>query len=165
MRNSDAAPQVYIKYKYVKRTVGSVHNFVDEKLQHIMANTYHQIYLQTVFAVKYRRAMIKKEWQAKLFSVIGNLINESNCKTIIVNGVEDQSAKYVNDNKLTKQRFEWQKGFGVFSYSQSSIHAVYNYILHQQSHHKRQNFMDEYLELPETYRIEYDKKYIFQEPV
>jgi len=132
--------------------------------------------------------MIKKEWQAKLFSVIGNLINESNCKTIIVNGVEDhvhcffslrpaisvselmksvkaKSAKYVNDNKLTKQRFEWQKGFGVFSYSQSSIHAVYNYILHQQSHHKRQNFMDEYLELPETYRIEYDKKYIFQEPV
>lgn len=188
MRNSDAAPQVYIKYKYVKRTVGSVHNFVDEKLQHIMANTYHQIYLQTVFAVKYRRAMIKKEWQAKLFSVIGNLINESNCKTIIVNGVEDhvhcffslrpaisvselmksvkaKSAKYVNDNKLTKQRFEWQKGFGVFSYSQSSIHAVYNYILHQQSHHKRQNFMDEYVELPETYRIEYDKKYIFQEPV
>ena len=38
-----------------------------------MANTYHQIFLQTVFAVKYRRAIINKEWQGKLFSVIGNL--------------------------------------------------------------------------------------------
>jgi REP element-mobilizing transposase RayT len=54
-----------------------------------MANTYHQIYLQTVFAVKYRRAIINKTWKEKHFGVIGNLINETNCKTIIVNGVED----------------------------------------------------------------------------
>ena len=150
-----------------------------------MANTYHQIFLQTVFAVKYRRAIINKEWQGKLFSVIGNLINETNCTTIIVNGVEDhvhcffslkpaisvselmknvkaKSSKYINDNQLTKQRFEWQEGFGVFSYSHISIHAVYNYILNQQAHHKRQNFTEEYLELLETFRIEYDRKYIFQ---
>ena len=54
-----------------------------------MANTYHQIYLQTIFAVKYRKAVIDKAWKEKLFAVIGNLINETNCKTIIVNGVED----------------------------------------------------------------------------
>ena len=54
-----------------------------------MANTYHQIYLQTVFAVKYRQAVIDKAWKNQLFGVIGNLINETNCKTIIINGVED----------------------------------------------------------------------------
>ena len=54
-----------------------------------MANTYHQIYLQAVFAVKYRKAIINKTWKEKLFAVIGNLINETNCKTIIVNGIED----------------------------------------------------------------------------
>ena len=54
-----------------------------------MANTYHQIYLQTVFAVKYRQAVITKNWKSTLLGVIGNLINENNCKTIIVNGVED----------------------------------------------------------------------------
>ena len=53
-----------------------------------MANTYHQIYLQIVFAVKYRNAVIDKRWKSQLFGVIGNLINETNCKTIIVNGVE-----------------------------------------------------------------------------
>jgi hypothetical protein len=76
--------------------------------------------------------------------------------------VKAKSSKYINDNKLTKQRFEWQEGFGVFSYSHISIHAVYNYILNQQAHHKRQNFTEEYLELLEIFRIEYDRKYIFQ---
>ena len=54
-----------------------------------MANTYHQVYLQTVFAVKYRAAVIEKSWKPILMGVIGQLINENNCKTIIVNGVED----------------------------------------------------------------------------
>ena len=103
-----------------------------------MANTYHQIYLQTVFAVKYRNAVIGKSWSSQLFGVIGNLINEAKCKTIIVNGVDDhihcflglrpvvsvselmktvkaKSSKYVNDHSLTTDRFEWQEGYGVFS--------------------------------------------------
>ena len=54
-----------------------------------MANTYHQIYLQAIFAVKYRKAMISNLWKDQLFAVIGNLINESNAKTIIGNGTED----------------------------------------------------------------------------
>ena len=54
-----------------------------------MANTYSQVYVQCVFAVKYRQAIIHKEWRQTLLGVIGNLINETGCKTIIVNGVED----------------------------------------------------------------------------
>lgn len=114
-----------------------------------MANTYHQIYIQVVFAVKYREAIIAEEWKSKLLGVIGNLINESGCKTIIVNGVEDhihcliglkpvisiselmkstkaKSSKYINDHHLTNSRFEWQEGYGAFSYGQSQIDAVYN---------------------------------------
>ena len=60
-----------------------------------MANTYHQIYLQTVFAVKYRQAVISKEWKQRVQAVIGNLINETGCKTIIVNGVEDHMHCFV----------------------------------------------------------------------
>ena len=113
-----------------------------------MANTYHQIYLQTVFAVKYRNAVINRSWKEQLFGVIGNLINETTFKTIIVNGVEDhprhwagqvvhcflglkpvvsvselmktvkaKSSKYINDHKLTPERFEWsrlRREYGVF---------------------------------------------------
>lgn len=150
-----------------------------------MANTYHQIYLQTIFAVKYREAVVKKDWQSQLFGVIGNLINEANCKTIIVNGVEDhvhcflglkpvvsvsdlmqtvkaKSSKYINDHSLTPHRFEWQDGYGVFSYSQAQVEKVYNYVLNHQEHHKKQTFKDEYLLLLKKFKITYDEKYIFQ---
>ena len=153
-----------------------------------MANTYHQIYLQMVFAVKYRNAVINKEWRPMLLGVIGNLINEANCKTIIVNGVEDhvhcfiglkpvvsvselmktvkaKSSKYVNDHSLAKERFEWQEGYGVFSYHQSLVDIVYKYIQNQEAHHKIQTFGEEYRELLKEFRIEYDEQYIFQDMI
>ncbi len=151
-----------------------------------MANTYHQIYLQTVFAVKYRKAVIDKAWKSQLFGVIGNLINVTACKTIILNGVEDhvhcliglkpvisvsdliktvksKSSKYINDHSFTSSRFEWQEGYGVFSYSQSQVDKVYKYIQNQEAHHKKQTFMDEYVEFLKRFKIEYDEKYIFQQ--
>ena len=151
-----------------------------------MANTYHQIYLQIVFAVKYRAAVIDKSWSNRLYGVIGNLINESNCKTIIINGVEDhvhcfiglrpvvsvsellktvkaKSSKYINDHSLTSSRFEWQEGYGVFSYSQSQVDSVYNYIKNQEEHHKKQTFRDEYIGFLKQFKIEYDEQYIFHE--
>lgn len=149
-----------------------------------MSNTYHQVYIQAVFAVKYREAIITNECKSKIFSVIGNLINETGCKTIIVNGVEDhvhcllglkptvsiselmkvvkgKSSKYINDHQLTKDRFEWQEGYGVFSYSQSHIDAVYKYIANQEEHHKKQNFKDEYLSFLNKFNVRFDEKHVF----
>lgn len=151
-----------------------------------MGNTYHQIYIQTVFAVKYREARIDKAWKSELFAVIGNLINETGCKTIIVNGVEDhvhcffglkpsvsisdvmqnakaKSSKWLNESGLLTTRFEWQRGFGAFSYSRSHIDAVYKYIQNQEAHHSKQTFKDEYIEILEKFEVEYDEKYIFQD--
>ena len=118
--------------------------------------------------------------------VVGNLINETKCKTIIVNGVEDhvhcflglkpvvsvselmktvkaKSSKYVNDHSLTSARFEWQEGYGVFSYGQSQVDRVYKYIQNQEEHHKKQSFRKEYLSFLKKFRVEYDEQYIFQE--
>jgi len=151
-----------------------------------MSNTYYQIYLQTVFAVKYRNAVIDKSWKSKLCGVIGNLINETNSKTIIVNGIEDHvhcffglrpaiavsdlmksvksmSSKYINDHCFTKEHFEWQEGYGAFSYSQKEVNAVFRYIQSQEEHHKVQTFREEYLELLNEFRVEYNEQYIFNE--
>ncbi len=153
-----------------------------------MANTYHQIYLQIVFAVKYRNAVINKKWQSNLFAVIGNLINEANCKTLIVNGVEDhvhclvalkpvvsvselmktvkgKSSKHINDHNLTTNRFEWQEGYGVFSYGQSQLDRVYKYIQNQEAHHKKQSFREEYIKFLQKFKVDYDDTYIFQDLV
>lgn len=151
-----------------------------------MANTYHQVYLQAVFAVKYRHAVISNTWKPKLLGVIGNLINETGCKNIIVNGVEDhvhcflglrpvvsiselmktvkaKSSKYINDHSLTPNRFEWQEGYGVFSYSQGHINNVYHYIKNQEEHHKKQTLKEEYIELLKEFKVPYSEQYLFHD--
>jgi REP element-mobilizing transposase RayT len=151
-----------------------------------MANTYHQLYIQTVFPVKYRRALIQPDWKSELQSVIGNLINESGCKTIIVNGAEDhmhcliglkpsisvsdtmklvkaKSSKWINESGYLLNRFEWQKGFGCFSYSHSHVDAVYHYIRDQEKHHQRISFRDEYISMLKKFEVIYDDRYIFEE--
>lgn len=117
---------------------------------------------------------------------MGNLINESGCKTIIVNGVEDhvhcflglkptvavsdlmqtvkaKSSKWVNATEILQDRFEWQEGFGCFSYSRSAIDSVYHYIENQETHHRRKIFKDEYLDLLNEFGVDYDQKYIFRD--
>ncbi len=150
-----------------------------------MANTYHQVYIQAVFAVKYRAAVLDKEWRSDVFGVIGNLINETGCKTIIVNGIEDhvhcffglkpsvsiseimkvvkaKSSKYINDNKLMLNRFEWQEGYGAFSYSRTQIDSVFNYIKNQETHHAKSTFKEEYIAILKKFEIPYDERYIFE---
>ena len=151
-----------------------------------MANTYHQIYLQLVFAVKYRASVLDKAWRSQVQGVIGNLVNETGCKTIIVNGDEDhvhcfaglrpvvsvselmktvkaKSSKFINDHSLTPERFEWQEGYGVFSYRQRDVDQIYKYIQNQEAHHQKQTFKDEYLDLLKEFDISYDSQYVFQE--
>ena len=151
-----------------------------------MANTYHQIYIQTVFAVKYHEARITTEVKSQLMAVIGNLINETGCRTIIVNCVEDhvhcffglkppidiskvmqkakaKSSKWVNESGLLQRRFEWQDGFGAFSYSQSHIDAVFHYTENQEKHHETQTFREEYIEMLRRYEVDFNEDYLFDE--
>lgn len=153
-----------------------------------MANSYHQMYIQTVFAVKYRDAIITKSWKDDLLQVIGNLINETGCKTLVVNGVEDhihcfiglipsvsvsdlmqstkaRSSKWINEKGLIIHQFEWQPGFGSFSYSRSHVDRVFRYIQNQEEHHKQRTFRDEYIDMLIKHGVAYDERYIFQDLV
>ena len=151
-----------------------------------MANTYTKLYVQTIFAVKYRKAQINKKWRHHLFAVIGNFINEMKCKTILVNGVEDhvhclmgmkpdvsvsdlmksvkaRSSKHINDHRLAQVQFRWQEGYGAFTYSQSNLDAVFRYIRNQEEHHKKISFREEYVGLLEEFNIDYNEQYIFKD--
>ena len=151
-----------------------------------MANSYTQMYIQAVFAVKYRNAAIEKSWKNELYSVIGQLITECGCKSMIINGVEDhihcliglrpiilvsdlmqvvkgRSSKWINDNSITKERFEWQAGYGAFSYSKSHVDAVYKYIQKKEEHNKKHTFKREYLEMLQKFEVDYDEKYLFED--
>ncbi len=151
-----------------------------------MANTYHQIYIHIIFAVKYRKAVLNKDCRSEVFAVIAKFINDTGCQSLIVNGVEDhvhcfisikptvciselmksvkaKSSKFINDKEFLNHRFEWQEGYGAFSYSQSQIQNVYSYIENQEKHHSKKTFKEEYLELLNKFEIEYDERYLFDD--
>ena len=78
--------------------------------------------------------------------------------------VKANSSKWINENKLTKSRFEWQSGYGAFSYSKSQIPNVIGYIQNQKEHHRKKTFQEEYKLFLEEFQVEYDELYIFKEP-
>lgn len=150
-----------------------------------MAGTYSQIYIQIVFAVKGRQNLIGKEWQEELNKYISGIITNKGHKSMIVNGVSDHihvfvglkpsmaisdlvreiknnSSNFINDKKLVSGKFSWQEGYGAFSYAQSQVKAVYNYILNQEAHHKKKTFKDEYHDFIEEFEIDYNEKYLFE---
>ncbi|HED05049.1 MAG TPA: IS200/IS605 family transposase [Ignavibacteria bacterium] len=149
-----------------------------------MAGTFSQIYIQIIFAVKGRENLISKKWKDELHKYIAGIIKSKNQKPIIVNGMPDHihvfvglkpsmaisdltrdiknnSTNFINEKKLVRGKFSWQAGYGAFSYSHSQIGNVYNYILHQEEHHKRESFREEYFEFLKKYEIEFNEKYLF----
>ena len=59
-------------------------------------------------------------------------------------------------------KFNWQEGFGAFSYGHSQIDAIARYIQNQEKHHKKKTFKQEYLEILRKFKVEYDEKYLFK---
>lgn len=153
-----------------------------------MANTYTQIHIQFVFAVKYRDGLIHTSFKEELYQYITGIIKNHNHKLLAINGMPDHihifigmrptqsisdllqdikgsSSKWINDKKFLKVKFEWQEGYGAFSYAKSQVDTVINYIKNQEQHHTQKNFREEYLEFLKLYEIDFDERYIFKEPM
>ncbi len=153
-----------------------------------MSNTYTQLYVQFVFAVKYRRAMIHNVWEEQLRRYITGIVQNHKHKMLAINNMPDHlhlfvglnpsqsisdlmrivksdSSEWINANQFTATGFNWQEGYGAFSYSQSHIVNVIDYIDQQKEHHQKVSFKDEYKSLLEKFGIEYDERYIFKDLV
>ena len=152
-----------------------------------VANTYTQIHLQLVFAVKYRAALIHKSWKDELYKYITGIVQGNNHKLLGINGIEDHihimigfrthqsladllqdikgnSSKWINERGFNTKNFNWQEGYGAFSYSRSHLKNVLTYIENKESHHRKIKFLDEYKILLKKFEVEYDERYIFRDP-
>jgi REP element-mobilizing transposase RayT len=149
-----------------------------------MANTYTQIHIQVVFAVKNRQSLIHPEWDDRLYGYLSGIIQKHNHKTLQINGMPDHvhllfgmrptqslsnlmkivkgdSSEWINANRLSRQRFSWQEGYGAFSYAKSQVPSVIQYIRNQKQHHKKKTFREEYVDLLDSFGIEYNERFIF----
>ena len=150
-----------------------------------MANTYTQVHIHTVFAVQNRMSLISDNWEERLYQYITGIIQNHHHKLLVINGMPDHihiliglrpaqsisdlmqdikadSSRWINENKFTFGRFNWQEGFGAFSYSKSQLSSVARYIENQKKHHLKKTFIDEYSKILIDFGIAYDERYIFK---
>ncbi|MEI8091317.1 MAG: IS200/IS605 family transposase [bacterium] len=130
--------------------------------------SYHKIYLHCVFATKYRQKLMHPKYDDVLQKYITGIIQNRQCKMLAINNVEDHlhmlitlhpsyspaklmqevkanSAKFINESHRYTYKFQRQGGYACFSYAQSEVKNVSNYIFKQKEHHRKNTFKDEYL--------------------
>jgi REP element-mobilizing transposase RayT len=152
-----------------------------------MANTYTQIHIHAVFAVQNRISLIQKQWEGELYKYITGIIANNGHKLLQIGGMSDHihvlfgmrpiqslsdlmqdikgnSSLWINQNQLVRGKFSWQEGYGAFSYGKSQIDKVVKYIQHQEKHHKKRDFEEEYLELLKLFEVEFNERYILKNP-
>lgn len=151
-----------------------------------MVDTYTQLYVHVVFAVKYRQAALSKEWDERLRQYITGIVQNNRHKLIAINNMPDHlhlfvglnpaqsisalmqqmkgdSSEWINKEKLTSHQFRWQEGYGAFSYARSQMDTVVKYIQNQQIHHKKKKFLVEYREMLDRFGVIYDQSRVFSE--
>ncbi len=148
-----------------------------------MTSTFSQIYIHVVFSVKNRQKLIDPMWEEELYKYMTGVIRNKDQKLLAINGMADHihiligmkpscclsdlirevkktSNEYINTNKLTKAKFEWQRGYGAFSYSQSALNGIITYIENQKEHYKIKTFMKEYKDILDKFDVGYKDEYL-----
>ncbi|MCL1932566.1 MAG: IS200/IS605 family transposase [Candidatus Azobacteroides sp.] len=149
-----------------------------------MAGTFSQIYIQIVFAVKNRDALIRPEWENELYKYITGIVQNKGQKMLVINGtnnhihiliglkptcclsdlireIKKSSNTFIKENRFTRYNFQWQEGYGVFSYSHSALDRVVKYIQNQKERHKKETFRNEYMDFLKKFDIKFNDEYLF----
>lgn len=151
-----------------------------------MPNTYTQIYIQLVFATKGRDNKIPSSVRDEIEKYICGILNNKGQKVLaiyanpdhihiffsyknlqitisdLVKIVKTESTNFINGKKLIPNHFSWQQGYGSFSYAKSQKQQVVNYVLNQETHHKKKSFREEYIEFLNAFEIEFKDEYLFE---
>lgn len=147
--------------------------------------TFTQIYIQLVFSPKHRDRLLVEQIRPRIFEYLSGITTNLGHKSIIINGVTDHvhlflglnpkisvsetvkemkrsSSIFINNHSFSPGKFEWQEGYGGFSYGKSQVEKVYEYIKNQEKHHKKRTFREEYLDFLNKYEIEFKEQYLFE---
>lgn len=150
-----------------------------------MANTYTQIYIQVVFAVQGRQNLIRKENKEELHRYMTGIVRKRGQKLLAIHCMPDHchvlaglkpdvalsnlvrdlkaaSSGFINERRWIRGKFQWQEGFGAFSYGHSQLDTVIRYIQNQEKHHTKKPFKDEYLALLRKFKVEFKEGYLFE---
>jgi putative transposase len=162
-----------------------VYKPTDTKYPGGMANTYTQINIHTVFAVKGHANFLHEHFIHRLCEYISGILTNLKQFPLAVGGyknhvhvffeqnpditlseimekVKANSSKWINQNKFVLGHFEWQRGYGGFSYSRSQRNGVIQYIMKQEEHHRAKTFREEYMAILKNFEIDFKDQYLFE---
>jgi putative transposase len=149
-----------------------------------MSNTFSQMYVQIVFAVKNRQSLIHYQWEDELYKYITGAVQSEGQKMLAINGMPDHSHflvgmkpnlcvsdlvreikkssnDMINRKRLSRFNFQWQEGFGAFTYGHLQLDHICNYIRNQKNHHQKTSFKEEYISLLNEFNLNFEEKYLF----
>ena len=136
-----------------------------------------------IWSTARRDPMIHRDWQPRLHGCMRGILENLNCKTFVIGGVEDHVHIYCslpstatiadiagtvkcNSTDWVRQTinsgFGWQDGYAAFTMSKSADQDVINYILTQEEHHRRLTFKEKPLAFLDKFGVAYDPRYVFQ---
>ncbi len=149
-----------------------------------MANIYFRSSVQLVFSPKRRAALIHPSFQTNLHRYLGGILLNNNHKPLainsmpnhihiffgmypcnlpqLVNDLKSDSSLWINKHNLSPYRFQWQDGYGFFTYSYRDRSDIIQYVENQQVHHNEISFKDEYLQTLKEMDVEFKDKYLFE---
>ncbi len=113
----------------------------------IQEGTYSQIFVQIVFAVKWRQPLIKEDIRDPLEKYICGIVKNLRCKPLAIYcnpdhlhilvglapamsvsqlayAIKSNSSRWLSATYPGMEHFSWQEGYGVFSYSRSHLGRV-----------------------------------------
>ena len=151
-----------------------------------MPSTHSSILLHIIYSTKNRFKLIRDDWRDELFSYIGGTLKDHKASLLEAGGIEDHihllvrshpsyaiadtvrlikanSSRWINEQNKVNAKFEWQKGYGVFSVSQSGREPLSVYIRNQRQHHQKQSFEDEYFQTLRLHEVDFDERYVFDD--
>ena len=150
-----------------------------------MSHSKTKIWIHAVFSTKNRQPFIRKTVRDFLYRHIRQELTDAGCIVDSINGIDDHvhilfllkpqlavsdvmkqikgsSSHEINGLDVIPDKFAWQTGYGAFSVSESQVERVRQYIAHQEQHHQKMTFAEEYRRFMKQYGLLVDEDGGFQ---
>jgi REP element-mobilizing transposase RayT len=79
----------------------------------------------------------------------------------LVREIKKSTNSFINESNFINNKFNWQEGFGSFSYGHRELDHICNYIRNQKEHHKKITFKEEYYSLLKEANVDFNPLYLF----
>jgi REP element-mobilizing transposase RayT len=148
-----------------------------------MSSTHTALHFHVVFSTKNREPWFPEPFRTRLHSYLAGTLSQLGAHPRRVGGVADhvhllydlRTSQCVADTvqelkkassawireELRRRVFHWQEGYGAFTVSAGNLDAATRYIQHQEQHHRKVTYKEEYISLLNKAGIEYREEYLW----